>query len=197
MTLILIHPFLLSFFHFIQFASINQYQYFTVTQRLWKVTLPTGNILDMPSQKASSKKVYITQESPRRSNESFTSQSSSSTAYSYGSYGSYETRFETRYESPATSNMGRSEYSGSTSSRSRETLLRVPDHRKSKPTPISPPLTNSRLPIATKETISKKSRGKVDVFLHEQRREDKSEPRSGEATQSDYNKSKSGSKRHN
>jgi hypothetical protein len=140
----------------------------------------------MTSRRSSSSKVVLTQGSARSSSDSLSSRSSSSKSSTYSNYG-YST-----YGSSATSDMGRSSYSEKASSRPRESYLRVPDARRMAHTPDTfSPHANSIPATASKDGITKISRGTVEVINQEKRREDRHEPRSSDAKSSDYNKSSS------
>lgn len=140
-----------------------------------------------------SSKVFVTQGSPRASSSSsLSSRSSSSRSSASSSYTS--SNYGYNYESTATSNMGRSDYENS-SSRPRESFLRVTDPSRKAHTPdICSPRAHLMPVTAYKDGITKTSRGKVDVTQHEKRHEDPNEPRSSQAESSDYRKSSSSRK---
>jgi hypothetical protein len=159
------------------------------------------------TSKRSSSKIVLTQGSPRTSSDSLSSRSSSSrssTSSNYNSsnyaYGTYETSATSNYaygayETSATSNMGGPGYSEKASSRLRESYLRVPDAYRTAHIPDTfSPHANSMPATASKDGISKISRGSVDVINHEKRHEDRREPRSSDAKSSEYHKSSSSRK---
>jgi hypothetical protein len=140
------------------------------------------------TSRRSSSKIVLTQGSPRTSSDSLSSRSSSSN-YNSSNY-AYST-----YETSATSNMGGPGYSEKASSRLRESYLRVPDAYRTAHTPnIFSPHANSIPATASKDGISKISRGSVDVINHEKRHDDQREPRSSDAKSSEYHKSSSSRK---
>lgn len=144
------------------------------------------------SSKRSSAKVFVTRGSPRTSSSSLSSQSSSSHSSTSSEY-TY-TSYDYNYESSATNNMGRSDYEAS-SSRPRQSFLRVPDPaRKTYSPDICPPHANLLPVIAHKDGITKTSRGNVDVINQEKRHEELYEPRASDAKSADYRESSSNRK---
>jgi hypothetical protein len=132
-----------------------------------------------------SPKVYVTQ-GLRTSSSSLSSRSDSSKSSASSSYTS--SNYDYNSESSAAGNMGRSDYEQS-SSRPRDSFLRVTDpSRKACTLNICSPHANSMSIIASKDGITKTSRGNVDVIIHEKIREDPNEPRSSYAESSEYHK---------
>jgi hypothetical protein len=146
------------------------------------------------TSRRSSSKIVLTQGSPRTSSDSLSSRSSSSKSSTSSNYNSSNYAYST-YETSATSNMGGPGYSEKASSRLRESYLRVPDAYRTAHIPDTfSPHANSMPATASKDGISKISRGSVDVINHEKRHEDRREPRSSDAKSSEYHKSSSSRK---